>query len=66
MSDAITPFTLAVPQAELDDLHRRLDSARWPDRETVGDWTQGAPLDRVKALCDHWRRRYDWRRSRRG
>ena len=62
MSDAITPFTLAVPQAELDDLHRRLDSARWPDRETVGDWTQGAPLDRVKALCDHWRRRYDWRR----
>jgi pimeloyl-ACP methyl ester carboxylesterase len=47
MSDAITPFTLAVRQAELDDLHRRLDSARWPDRETV---------------CDYWRREYDWRR----
>ena len=62
MSDAIMPFTLAVPQAELDDLQRRLDSVRWPDRETVGDWTQGAPLDRVKALCDHWRRHYDWRR----
>jgi pimeloyl-ACP methyl ester carboxylesterase len=62
MSDAITPFTLAVPQAALDDLNRRLDFARWPDRETVGDWTQGSPLDRVKALCDHWRRDYDWRR----
>jgi len=62
MSDAITPFTLAVPRAELDDLNRRLDSARWPDRETVGDWTQGSPLERVKALCDHWRNHYDWRR----
>jgi pimeloyl-ACP methyl ester carboxylesterase len=62
MSDAIAPFTLAVPQAELDDLARRLDGARWPERETVGDWTQGAPLERVKALCDHWRHHYDWRR----
>jgi pimeloyl-ACP methyl ester carboxylesterase len=62
MSDAITPFTLAVPQAELDDLDRRLDDARWPERETVGDWTQGSPLDRVRALCDHWRHQYDWRR----
>ena len=62
MSDTITPFTLAVPQTELDDLRRRLDNARWPDRETVDDWTQGAPLERVKALCDHWRGGYDWRR----
>jgi pimeloyl-ACP methyl ester carboxylesterase len=62
MSDAITPFTLAVPQADLDDLNRRLDNARWADRETVGDWTQGSPLEKVKALCDHWRNHYDWRR----
>jgi pimeloyl-ACP methyl ester carboxylesterase len=62
MSDAITPFTLAVPQADLDDLNRRLDAARWPERETVEDWTQGSPLEKVRALCDHWRHRYDWRR----
>ncbi|HEY1710600.1 MAG TPA: epoxide hydrolase [Rhizomicrobium sp.] len=62
MSDAITPFTLNIAQDELDDLNRRLDRTRWPDRETVGDWTQGAPLDKVRALCDHWRNRYDWRR----
>jgi pimeloyl-ACP methyl ester carboxylesterase len=62
MSDAIAPFTLAIPQTELEDLYRRLDSARWPERETVDDWTQGAPLEKVRALCDHWRRRYDWRR----
>ncbi len=62
MSDAITPFTLAIPQAELDDLARRLDNTRWPDRETVDDWTQGSPLARVQALCAYWRAAYDWRR----
>ncbi len=35
MSEAITPFTLAVPQAELDDLARRLERTRWPEREVV-------------------------------
>jgi len=62
MSDEITPFTLSVPQPEIDDLRRRLDATRWPEREAVGDWSQGAPLAKVQALCDHWRRRYDWRR----
>ena len=59
---AITPFTLAVPQADLEDLNRRIDQTRWPDAETVDDWTHGAPLATVKALIDHWRHRYDWRR----
>lgn len=61
MSEAITPFTLAVPQAELDDLARRLERTRWPEREVVADWSQGAPLARVQALCEHWRTKYDWR-----
>ncbi len=63
MSDAITPFTLAIPQAELDELNRRLDQTRWPDKETVDDWTQGSPLAKVQALCAHWRNGYDWRRA---
>ncbi len=62
MSDAITPFILNVPQAQLDDLNRRLDQTRWPERETVDDWSQGAPLHKVRALCEHWRHGYDWRR----
>src|SRR6201981_1218751 len=62
MNDAITPFTPAVPQADLEDLDRTIDQTRWPDAETVDDWTQGAPLAKVKALVDHWRHRYDWRR----
>jgi pimeloyl-ACP methyl ester carboxylesterase len=62
MSEAIKPFTLAVPQAELDDLKDRLARTRWPEKETVDDWSQGAPLAKVKALCEHWRDSYDWRR----
>jgi pimeloyl-ACP methyl ester carboxylesterase len=48
MNDAITPFTLGVPQADLEDLNRRIDQTRWPDAETVDDWTQGAPLAKIK------------------
>jgi len=62
MSAAIEPFTLAIPQAEIDDLHRRLDAVRWPERECVGDWSQGVPLEQMQALVEHWRHRYDWRR----
>ncbi len=46
----------------LADLQSRLATTRWPERETVGDWNQGVPLDRIKALCDYWARDYDWRR----
>lgn len=62
MNDAITPFTLSIPDDVLDDLARRLDAVRWPEPETVTDWSQGAPLHKVQALCDHWRNGYDWRR----
>ncbi|WP_340315494.1 epoxide hydrolase family protein [Rhizorhabdus argentea] len=58
----IESFQLAVPQADLDDLHRRLDHARWPEKEPVDDWSQGAPLAKLRALCEYWRNGYDWRR----
>ncbi|AOR80419.1 epoxide hydrolase family protein [Novosphingobium resinovorum] len=61
MSDAITPFTVAIPQAAIEDLHRRLDAARWPEPQTVEDWSQGVPIARLRALCDYWRHGYDWR-----
>ncbi len=55
-------FTVHVTEAEIAELHRRLDHTRWPDAETVGDWSQGIPLDYLKDLCAHWRHGYDWRR----
>lgn len=62
MTTTIEPFHLNVPQTQLDDLLDRLSRTRWPDRETVGDTSQGPPLDKIKALADHWQNGYDWRR----
>jgi pimeloyl-ACP methyl ester carboxylesterase len=59
--DAITPFRLAVPEAELVDLRDRLQRTRWPDAETVEDWSQGIPLAYVQELCQYWADGYDWR-----
>ena len=61
-SPAVRPFTVAIPDSEIDDLKRRLASTRWPDRETVSDWSQGVRLENAKSLIRHWERDYDWRR----
>jgi epoxide hydrolase len=57
----VEPFRIDVPEAELDDLRARLSAARWPERETVDDWSQGVPLDYLRELCGHWASGYDWR-----
>ena len=62
MPAMIEPFHLAVPQSQLDDLHRRLDAVRWPEEQPVEDWSQGVPLAEIRALVDYWRNGYDWRR----
>jgi len=57
----IRPFHLAVPQSDLDDLARRLAAVRWPEAETVDDWSQGVPLAAMRELVAYWREGYDWR-----
>jgi pimeloyl-ACP methyl ester carboxylesterase len=39
-----------------------LAQTRWPERETVADWSQGPPLAKLRALAEYWRTGYDWRR----
>ncbi len=58
----IRPFTLAIPQSQLDDLNTRLDNTRWPEREAVADWSQGVPLAALQDFVAYWRKGYDWRR----
>ena len=62
LGEAILPFSVAVPDEALGDLKDRLARVRWPEGETVDDWSQGAPLASVCSLVEHWRERYDWRR----
>jgi epoxide hydrolase len=55
------PFRIEVAETELKDLRARLRGARWPERETVADWSQGVPLDYLSELCRYWADAYDWR-----
>jgi len=57
----VTPFRLDVPEDALRDLRERLVRTRWPEAETVGDWSQGVPLAYVRELCRYWADEYDWR-----
>lgn len=59
---AIQPFTLAIPDSQLADLNTRIDLTRWPEKETVEDWSQGTPLADLQELVAYWRNGYDWRR----
>jgi pimeloyl-ACP methyl ester carboxylesterase len=61
-SALVRPFTVSIPDAEIDDLKQRLARTRWPDPETVGDWSQGVRVGNARSLVDHWERGYDWRR----
>jgi len=57
----LIPFRVNVPDADLADLRERLRRTRWPEPETTGDWSQGAPLGYVRDLCSYWADGYDWR-----
>ena len=57
----VCPFSIKVPQGDLDDLSRRLAATRWPDAETPSDWNQGLPLSYAQELCTYWHRDYNWR-----
>jgi len=61
MSTEIRPFRIETPDADLEDIAERLRRARWPEAETVDDWTQGIPLSYTKELCAYWLDSYDWR-----
>ena len=67
MSDRTTartvrPFRIAVPQDEMDELHRRIEATRWPTRELVTDRSQGVQLAVIQNLAHYWTTEYDWRR----
>jgi pimeloyl-ACP methyl ester carboxylesterase len=61
-ADAVRPFRINVPEAALVDLRQRVNSTRWPDRETVTDQSQGVRLAKIQALVRYWGTDYDWRK----
>lgn len=58
--DAVRPFRIDIPDADLTDLRRRITATRWPEQET--DPTQGVQLATVQKLAKYWAKEYDWRK----
>src|ERR1700744_167645 len=66
MAAEVTPFRLAIPEADLAFLRTRRRQTRWPEPEPAADWSQGVPLSWLQDLCRYWAGDYDWRRAEAG
>jgi pimeloyl-ACP methyl ester carboxylesterase len=56
-----TPFRIEISDEQIDDLHRRLDAALWPDQLPETGFAHGVPVGAVRALAERWRNAYNWR-----
>jgi pimeloyl-ACP methyl ester carboxylesterase len=59
---ALRPFHVNVPEADLTELRRRINATRFPEKETVTDFTQGVPLATIQKVARYWANEYDWRK----
>jgi pimeloyl-ACP methyl ester carboxylesterase len=57
----IRPFTVEIPEADLEALRVRIAATRWPEKETVADQSQGVQSATIQALARYWASDYDWR-----
>src|SRR5262249_53979041 len=60
--NAVRPFHVHAPEAQLTELRRRINATVWPERETVTDASQGVQLATMQALARYWATEYDWRK----
>jgi pimeloyl-ACP methyl ester carboxylesterase len=58
----LRPFQIDIPEANVDELRRRIEATRWPSKELVADRSQGVQLATLKALADYWANDYDFGR----
>lgn len=58
---APTPFQIAIPDADLADLRRRIRDTRWPTSVLGAGWSMGLDLGYLRELADFWAEGFDWR-----
>ncbi|WP_082570160.1 epoxide hydrolase family protein [Mycobacterium sp. Root135] len=59
----VMPYPIAVAQEHLDDLQRRLESARWPAEIDGAGGDYGTDQAFLRTVIDRWANGYDWRRT---
>jgi pimeloyl-ACP methyl ester carboxylesterase len=58
------PFTLHVPDEDLQDLRQRLAYTRWPDQPPHGEpWQYGTDLTYLQELTAYWKTSFNWRQQ---
>ncbi len=60
--DAVRPFKIAVPDAEIAAMKRRIAETRWADTEPTPDDSQGVRRQTLEPLLRYWATDYDWRK----
>ncbi|MCZ4519839.1 epoxide hydrolase [Rhodococcus ruber] len=61
ITESPAPFTVDIPQSELDDLARRVRDARLPEPLGADDWTTGVPISVLKSMASTWIDDFSWR-----
>ncbi len=56
----MTPFTINVPQSDLDDLRGRLERTRFAPAVPGDSWEYGTPSSYLREMVARWQR-FDWR-----
>ena len=59
---SVRPFNINISDEALADLRNRIEATRFPEKETVGDFSQGVQLVFIQALAKYWATDYDWRK----
>jgi pimeloyl-ACP methyl ester carboxylesterase len=62
VATGIRPFQVEISEEQIEDLRRRIAATQWPEKETVGDSSQGVPLELMQDLARYWATDYDWRK----
>ncbi|KAI8263366.1 putative epoxide hydrolase [Colletotrichum sp. SAR11_239] len=62
MDPSIKPYKINVPDSAIENLHAKLDDAKFPSEIPLTDsWDYGVPVSHIKRLVNHWRNGFDWR-----
>jgi pimeloyl-ACP methyl ester carboxylesterase len=61
-AEEVRPFSVDIPEEQIEDLRRRIAATRWPSKELVPDRSQGVQLEAIQELARYWATEYDLRR----
>lgn len=61
MSEDIQPFTINIPDEDIEDLKKRIAHTRFTDEITGAGWNYGTSLSYMKELTAYWGSTFNWK-----